>query len=68
MHHCLVVFVIAFLINLLVLRLALDYFHLNKAASQIAATASYTLLMYILTRLFVFDIVKATEQDLEGKQ
>jgi putative flippase GtrA len=63
----LVVFVISFLINLLVLRLALDYLHLNVMASQVAAAVSYTLLMYILIRLFVFDTMKSARQHLSDE-
>lgn len=47
-------FVISFLFNLLVLRFALMYANFPAAASQVVAAAAYTLLMYILTRLFVF--------------
>ena len=50
----LISFVISFLINLLVLHLAMAYLNFHVVASQIAAAASYTLTMYILTRLFVF--------------
>jgi putative flippase GtrA len=53
----LLAFVISFLFNLLILRLALSY--INAVVSQVVAAASYTLLMYILTRLFVFKIKKA---------
>lgn len=51
-------FVISFLFNLLVLRITLTYFYLHAVTSQIAAAMCYTLLMYILTRLFVFQISK----------
>ena len=50
----LIAFVISFLLNLLVLRLALMYLDFNVVASQAIAAVAYTLLMYILTRLFVF--------------
>jgi putative flippase GtrA len=63
----LVAFVISFLFNLLVLRLALVYLNFNAVASQVAAAVSYTLLMYILTRLFVFDTMKTTKQNLNNK-
>lgn len=63
----LVAFVISFLFNLLVLRLALVYLNFNAVTSQVAAAVSYTVLMYILTRLFVFDTMKATKQDLGGE-
>lgn len=50
----LISFVISFLINLLVLHLAIAYLNFHVIASQIAAAAGYTLIMYALTRLFVF--------------
>lgn len=55
----LVAFVISFLFNLLVLRLALNYLNFHVMASQFTAAVGYTLLMYILTRQFVFDTLKA---------
>jgi putative flippase GtrA len=54
----LVAFIISFLFNLLVLRLTLNYMNFHVVTSQVAAASSYTLLMYILTRLFVFDTMK----------
>lgn len=51
----LIAFAIAFLVNLLVLRLALTYMNFHAVISQIVAAVSYTLLMYILTRLYVFN-------------
>jgi putative flippase GtrA len=53
----LVVFFISFLINLLVLQLALDYLNLNVLTSQFLAAISYMIIMYLLTRLFVFNSV-----------
>ena len=50
----LIAFVISFLFNLLVLNLALSYLIFHVVVAQIAAAGSYTMLMYILTRLFVF--------------
>lgn len=50
----LVAFIISFLFNLLVLRLALIYLNFHVVTAQVAAAASYTLLMYILSRFFVF--------------
>jgi len=50
-----IAFVISFLFNLLVLHLALTYFDLHAVISQIVAAVSYTMLMYILTRVYVFD-------------
>jgi putative flippase GtrA len=50
----LIAYIISFLFNLLVLRLAINYFNFHVVVSQVAAAASYTLLMYILTRVFVF--------------
>ena len=55
----LVAFVISFLFNFLVLRLALNYLNFHVVASQVAAAVGYTLLMYILTRRFVFGTMKA---------
>lgn len=52
----LIAFIISFLINLLVLHLALNYLNWNAIISQIIAAANYTLFMYVLTRLFVFDV------------
>jgi putative flippase GtrA len=57
----LIAFVISFLFNLLVLRLTLIYMKMHAVVSQVAAAVSYTLLMYILTRLFVFDITREKE-------
>lgn len=48
-------FVISFLFNLLVLKFALTYLKSSAVASQIEAAVAYTLLMYLLTRLFVFN-------------
>lgn len=50
----LIAFLISFLVNLLVLRLSIDAMKLNVVAAQVVAAGSYTLLMYFLTRLFVF--------------
>lgn len=47
-------FAISFLVNILVLRLSLDAIELDAVAAQLVAAGSYTLLMYLLTRLFVF--------------
>lgn len=48
-------FVVSFLFNVLILRLALNA-GVGFVASQFAAAMSYTVLMYLLTRLFVFKI------------
>lgn len=50
----LLAFFVSFLVNLLVLRLCLYVLDLPKVWGQLMAGASYTLLMYFLTRLFVF--------------
>ncbi len=50
-------FLTSFLVNLLVLHLALRYFSFNAVTAQVLAAASYTLLMYVLTRLLVFKTV-----------
>lgn len=57
----LIAFVISFLFNLLVLQLTLMYLHFHVVPSQITASVAYTLLMYILTRLFVFNTTRAGE-------
>jgi putative flippase GtrA len=49
-----VAFIISFLLNLLVLRIALIYSNYHVVASQVAAGASYTILMYVLARIYVF--------------
>lgn len=51
----LVAFLISFLVNLLVLHLALNNLNFNALTSQVIAAVSYTLLMYLLTRFFVFN-------------
>ena len=53
----LLAFVISFLINLLVLHIALNNWNFNALASQVVAAIIYTLLMYVLTRFFVFNSV-----------
>lgn len=52
----LIAFVVSFLFNLLVLRLALTYLAVHVVLSQVLAAGSYTLLMYILTRYLVFRV------------
>jgi putative flippase GtrA len=47
-------FVVSFLVNLIVLRVSLVDFKLNVILSQILAALSYTLLMYLFMRIFVF--------------
>ena len=55
-------FLISFLFNLLVLHLALVYLNYHAVVSQVAAAISYTLLMYTLTRLYVFNPTGTREQ------
>lgn len=55
----LVVFIVSFLLNLLVLSLAINYFNIHVMVSQVVAAISYTLLMYTLTRFFVFRAASA---------
>ncbi|WP_275099273.1 GtrA family protein [Sedimenticola hydrogenitrophicus] len=50
----LIAFAISFLFNLFVLHSALNI-NFHAIVSQVAAAMSYTLLMYILARLFVFE-------------
>lgn len=47
-------FLLAFVANIVMLRLALNSMKLPVIASQLVATGSYTALMYLLTRWFVF--------------
>jgi len=51
----LIAFALSFAFNLLVLHFALLYSNLHAMASQVLAAMAYTFLMYILTRLFVFN-------------
>lgn len=46
-------FVISFCINLMVLQFLLNHFN-NLVFSQLVAAGSYSLVMYLLTRFFVF--------------
>ena len=50
----LVAFVIAFLFNLLVLSFTLKNLHLHAIAAQFIAAFAYTIVMYLLARVFVF--------------
>lgn len=50
----LIAFVVAFVVNLAVLHFALTYCNTHVVISQVVAAGSYTLLMYILIRIFVF--------------
>lgn len=52
----LIAFLCSFLVNLLVLRIALTYLNIHAVFSQVVAAGSYSVLMYLLTRLFVFRI------------
>ncbi len=56
----LLAFVVSFLFNLLVLRLTLIYLAFNAVISQVIAGVSYTLLMYLLTRLIVFKTTRVS--------
>ena len=47
-------FFVSFFFNLLVLYISLSYLGLHPIPSQALAASSYTVLMYILTRFFVF--------------
>ncbi len=55
-------FITAFLFNLLVLYLSLAYLKFHAVTAQIIAAVSYTLLMYLLTRLFVFSTASGSEK------
>jgi putative flippase GtrA len=50
----LLAFALAFMVNLLVLRELLGRTELHVMAAQIVASAAYTLLMYALSRIFIF--------------
>lgn len=52
----LIAFAISFFINISVLGLLLNLLELNPYASQILAATSYTVAMYMLSRLFVFKV------------
>ena len=54
----LIAFSISYLCNIFVLHLAISTFNIHPAISQLAASATYTLLMYILSSLFVFRSIK----------
>lgn len=47
-------FLACFAVNLLVLQLALNVVHWNAITAQLLAAATYTIIMYLLTRLLVF--------------
>ncbi|MDO8843254.1 GtrA family protein [Methylicorpusculum sp.] len=57
----LVAFFISFLFNLLVLQFAIVHLNFNALVSQVAAAVAYTLLMYVLTRFFVFSSTRASD-------
>jgi putative flippase GtrA len=50
----LVAFVLSFILNLAVLQFALIYLKFNSIVSQLLASISYTLLMYLLSRIYIF--------------
>ena len=58
-------FALCFFLNLLVLWLALNLFHLHVIMAQILAAVAYTIAMYLLTRCFVFKVTSI--QSLEGQ-
>jgi len=58
----LVAFIVSFLFNLLVLRLGIIYFNFSAVVAQVVAAISYTLLMYIQTRLYVFNTTSSYGQ------
>ena len=62
----LVAFIISFLVNLIVLQLALAYFQIHAIISQLAAAGSYTLFMYIMMRVYVFGMSKNDDRNLEN--
>lgn len=50
-----IAFMISFFFNLLILQLSLGPMKLHVYAAQLVAAGSYTILMYLLTRTFVFN-------------
>ena len=50
----LAVFLACFILNLIVLQFALGVFHLHAIFAQLLAAATYTITMYLLSRLLVF--------------
>jgi len=47
-------FLVCFILNLIVLQLALGVFHWDAVFAQLLAAATYTIMMYLLSRLLVF--------------
>lgn len=47
-------FIISFFLNFFVLYVSLNYFLMHAVISQVMAAISYTFLMYVMTRLYVF--------------
>jgi len=56
-----IAFIISFLFNLFVLYLCLTYFSLWEGIAQVVAAISYSLLMYFLSRFFVFNTSNRTK-------
>ena len=54
----LVAFVISFLINLSALQFSLEVLYWNQNVAQVVAALMYTVIMYFLTRYFVFKKIK----------
>lgn len=61
----LIAFVVSFLFNLLVLHLALNQFKISPVPAQIVAALSYTIVMYILARFFVFSPTKNAKKVMD---
>jgi putative flippase GtrA len=55
----LLAFFASFILNLLVLNLAIDHLGIHPVTSQIIAATSYTTSMYLLSRLYVFRFEKS---------
>jgi len=47
-------FLVCFILNLIMLQLALSVFHWDAAFAQLLAAATYTIMMYLISRLLVF--------------
>ena len=47
-------FIVCFILNLIVLQSALSVLHWNAIYAQLLAAATYTIIMYLLSRLLVF--------------
>jgi len=49
-------FACCFLVNLMVLKIAIEYLEINKYFSQLIASGSYTTAMYLFSRQYIFKL------------